>query len=93
VGLFVSLKSKERIPSIFLKNLSIKNFKCIKEASIDLNEGVNILIGENNSGKTAILDALRICLSYGRQWRDIYIGVNDLRLFNNSLLAQTQFLP
>ena len=62
---------------MYLKNLFIKNFRAIKEASFTFNKGLNIIIGENNSGKTAIIDALRICFSYGNQWRDIYIRKDD----------------
>lgn len=36
-----------------------------------------MLIGENNSSKTAIIDALRVCLSYGNQKRDIYVSHPD----------------
>ena len=68
---------------MFLKRFEVKNYRCIKDASIDFNEGVNILIGENNSGKTAVLDALRVCLSYGKQWRDIWVSVNDFHLDKN----------
>ena len=38
------------------------------------NKGLNILIGENNSGKTAIIDALRICIGYGNLW--LYLGIS-----------------
>ena len=62
---------------MFLKRFEVKNYRCIKDATIDFNEGVNILIGENNSGKTAVLDALRVCLSYGKQSRDIWVSVNN----------------
>jgi len=69
---------------VFLKRFAIKNYKCIKDASIDFNEGVNILIGENNSGKTAVLDALRLCLSYGKQWRGIWVSVDNFHLDKNN---------
>ena len=69
---------------MYLKKMSIKNFRCIQDATINFNEGVNILIGENNSGKTAILDALRICLSYGQQRRDIYVSENDFHIDKNN---------
>jgi len=69
---------------MILKRFEVKNYRCIKDASIDFNKGVNILIGENNSGKTAVLDALRICLSYGKQWRDIWVSVNNFHLDKNN---------
>lgn len=68
---------------MFLKRFEVKNYRCIKDATIDFNEGVNILIGENNSGKTAVLDALRLCLSYGKQWRDIWVSDNNFHLDKN----------
>ena len=44
-----------------LTSVEIRNFRCIKELSVDLDE-TTVLIGENNSGKTAFLEAIRICL-------------------------------
>ena len=75
---------------MFLKKFNIKSYRCIKDASIDFNKGVNILIGENNSGKTAVLNALRICLSYGKQWRDIWVSVNDFHLDKNDPDAEIE---
>ena len=65
---------------MFLKRLSITTFRCIRDLTLYINEGVNILIGENNSGKTAVIDALRICFSYGKQWRDIYVSESDFHI-------------
>ena len=44
-----------------LTTVEIRNFRCIKELSVNLDE-TTVLIGENNSGKTAFLEAIRICL-------------------------------
>ena len=44
-----------------LTNLTIRNFRCIRELSLDLDQ-TTVLIGENNTGKTAVLEAVRICL-------------------------------
>ena len=41
--------------------LRIRNFRGIRELALDLGE-ITVLVGENNSGKTAVLDVLRICL-------------------------------
>ncbi|KAA6328598.1 DNA repair protein RecN [termite gut metagenome] len=57
-----------------LEKFIIKNFRGIAELTLHFNKGLNVLIGENNAGKTAIIDALRICLSYGNQKRDIYVS-------------------
>jgi len=39
--------------------VTIKNYKSIREASIDLRPGLNILVGPNGSGKTCLLSALQ----------------------------------
>lgn len=46
---------------IFLKNLSLKNFKGIKDLSIDFGKVTNIF-GENGAGKTTIQDAFSFLL-------------------------------
>lgn len=46
-------------------SLRIQNFRSIKQLDIELS-GTTILIGPNNAGKTAILEALRIVLT--RRW-------------------------
>lgn len=44
-----------------ITTVSIRNFRCIQELSVELDD-TTVLIGENNSGKTAFLEAIRICL-------------------------------
>ncbi|WP_118973801.1 ATP-dependent nuclease [Taibaiella koreensis] len=71
---------------MYLEKLIIKKFRSIDELEVHFNKGLNIIIGENNSGKTAIIDALRIGLGHGKQWKDIgirneedfFIDVNDI---------------
>ena len=70
---------------MYLEKFIIKNFRGIKDISLTFNKGLNVLIGENNVGKTAIIDALRICLSYGDQRRDIYISQSDFHLDKNTI--------
>ena len=46
-----------------LSEIKLKNFRLFKdETVILLQNGVNVLVGENNSGKTAIIDAIRYTL-------------------------------
>jgi predicted ATP-dependent endonuclease of OLD family len=56
---------------MFLKQLSIKGFKNFeKQFNVSFSNGLNILIGENGVGKTAIVNALRILLQedeFGRK--------------------------
>ena len=48
-----------------ISRLRIENFRSVRSLSIDLGE-TTVLIGPNNAGKTAILEALRIVLT--RRW-------------------------
>ena len=47
---------------MFLCRVDITNFRGIKKLSLTLDD-VIVLIGENNTGKSTILDALQFCLS------------------------------
>lgn len=48
---------------MYLKHLEIKNFRGFSEFSLPLLRHVNVLIGDNQAGKTSILDALSIAIS------------------------------
>ena len=62
---------------MFLEKFRIQNFRGIHDLTLTFNEGLNIIIGENNSGKTRIIDALRLCLGYKDIDRTIYINEKD----------------
>jgi len=76
---------------MYLAQIKIKKFRAIKETKITFSKGLNVIIGRNNTGKTAIIDALRICFSYGKQWRDIYVKKEDFYI--DELDPNTDFLP
>ena len=48
-----------------ITRLLIENFRSIRKLEVELGEST-VLIGRNNAGKTALLDALRIALT--RRW-------------------------
>ena len=49
---------------------------------LDLNEGLNVLIGENDSGKTAIIDAIKYVLrTHSYEW----IQISEDDFYKNSL--------
>lgn len=49
---------------MFLSSLTIKNFRCFdgSEHKITFKNGLTVLVGENDSGKSAIMDAIKIVL-------------------------------
>ncbi|MDT1063427.1 ATP-dependent endonuclease [Paracoccus sp. CPCC 101403] len=48
---------------MYLASLTISNFRRIKSATIDFVPGLNVIVGPNNIGKTAVVDALRALLA------------------------------
>jgi len=73
---------------MFLEKFIIKNFRGIENITLNFNKGLNVLIGENNAGKSAIIDALRLCLSYGNQRREIYISLSDFHIDKSAISGE-----
>ncbi|WP_040206386.1 ATP-dependent nuclease [Neobacillus jeddahensis] len=48
---------------MYVKKLNIKGYKKFSDFTIDFNEHINVLIGENESGKSTILEAIDIVLN------------------------------
>lgn len=69
-----------------ITKIIIENFKCFKgRFSLELNKGLNILVGDNEAGKSTILEAIHLALSgwiYGKYLR------NELTqsLFNSNII-------
>ena len=48
---------------MYIQELSLQNFRCFGESqTVTFRKGLNVLVGENDSGKSAIIDAIRIVL-------------------------------
>lgn len=47
---------------MFINHIRIEGFRNFKDSQIDFNEGVNVIIGHNNAGKTNLLRALSLIL-------------------------------
>lgn len=48
---------------MYLAKLSIANFRRLKSATFEFRPGLNVIVGPNNIGKTAVVDALRALLA------------------------------
>lgn len=74
----------------YIKSLHIKGFKKFKDLDVQFNEHMNILVGENEAGKSTILDAIKTVLN--QQYRNSDKSV--LRdLFNTQMVAKFQANP
>ncbi len=45
--------------NIFLKKLKLENFRCYENTTVTFND-LNIIVGENNAGKSCLVEALRL---------------------------------
>lgn len=74
---------------MYLKKLIIKNFRIFDETGIELifNKGVNAIIGENNSGKSSVIDVLRIVYSTVTYRKDIFFSKSDFHVSADGTVA------
>lgn len=48
---------------MYLKTLRIQGFRRFDDLSLNFRDGLNVIVGPNNAGKTAVVDALRVLLA------------------------------
>ncbi|MBY0221784.1 ATP-dependent nuclease [Sporosarcina aquimarina] len=75
--------------NIYIKELKIKGYKRFAEFSMKFNEEINVIIGENESGKSTILEALEIVLNqtifnYGSGIFEQYFTIENVRKFQKN---------
>jgi recombinational DNA repair ATPase RecF len=58
-----------------LKKLSITNYKVFASFVLECNEGLNIIVGDNEAGKSTILEAINLALRGQRS-----VGAGDAQL-------------
>lgn len=49
---------------MYIASIRIQNFRAFRDATIEFQQNLNVIIGENNAGKTAVLDALGLVFNY-----------------------------
>jgi putative ATP-dependent endonuclease of the OLD family len=73
-----------------IAKVKITNFKCYEETfTLALNDGLNVIVGANECGKTTILEAIHLALTgllHGRPLK------NDLTSYLFNLAAQTKYV-
>lgn len=56
--------------AMYLKEVQIRNYKNFLKARFLFKKGVNVVIGENDSGKTNLMQAIRLVLDKRMDWRE-----------------------
>ncbi len=68
---------------MYLKSLKIENFRKFEKINVEFTKGLNLLVGENDAGKTAIIDSIKYVLQtqsfdYIRpSYEDFYLKPED----------------
>ncbi|CNF88089.1 chromosome segregation protein [Yersinia enterocolitica] len=70
-----------------INKIKVKNFKKIEDGAFDFNKDVNILVGDNDSGKSTILEALEIALNCCYRGKSL-AGVLSSEIFNSNALIK-----
>lgn len=75
---------------MYILKIEIVNFRVFENFSLSLNEGLNVLVGENDSGKTSLIDAIRYVLGTNSNDRT-FIKEEDFHDECNELSIQITF--
>lgn len=60
---------------MYISHITVKGFRNFKYSEIEFNDGINVLIGHNNAGKTNLLKALQLVIEPHYRYRRL--NVND----------------
>lgn len=60
---------------MYIKEIKISNFRNFQEASVPFHEGVNVILGHNNTGKSNLLRAIGLVLGFSDGHR---LGTSDI---------------
>jgi len=75
---------------VYLAKITIKNFRIFTDFELSFNEGLNLIVGENNSGKTALIDAIRYTLdTNAAEW--IRVNERDFHKDTSQFSIQLKF--
>lgn len=62
---------------MYLQKVEVKNFRNLKNFSVEFHKGLNVIVGENNIGKTNLFDAIRLALGYQSTSDPVKISIDD----------------
>lgn len=74
-----------------LSEIQIENFRCINNIIWKINPNLNILVGENDAGKTAIIDAIHLALGSVAQEQTAYVAIDDFQRGTSELRVTCKF--
>ncbi len=75
---------------MYLHHVSVRNFRLFQKFDLALNLGLNVLVGENDSGKTSLIEAIRYVLGSNSSER-AYISETDFHGDSDAFSIQLKF--
>jgi putative ATP-dependent endonuclease of OLD family len=84
-----SLQKREHGTNVMkhIKKLHVKNFKKFSDEIFEFNDDINILVGDNECGKSSVLEAIELCLNYCHRGRPLSPEVMA-ELFNSTCIEK-----
>ena len=73
------VEQPRRTEQIYLKRVCVGNYRALENIEVELQSGVNVVIGPNNIGKSALLDAIRVALEVGKYRKTAFVRKWDFR--------------
>ncbi|HHX8647688.1 MULTISPECIES: ATP-dependent nuclease [Vibrio diabolicus subgroup] len=75
---------------MYLSSITAENFRGFESTHVTLNKGLNLLVGENDAGKTSLIDAIRLVLdTNSAEW--VRIKYSDFRSGSTKLKISLKF--
>ena len=70
-----------------IERVIIRNFKGLKETDLTFGKGINILVGDNETGKSTVLEAINLALTKQLNRRDVGYDLHPF-LFHQSIVQE-----
>jgi putative ATP-dependent endonuclease of the OLD family len=71
---------------LFVTRVIVVNYRCLREADVPLNPGLNVIVGNNECGKSTLLEAIHLALSGQLNGRPIQSELHP-HLFNSQVVV------
>ncbi|APX68959.1 MULTISPECIES: AAA family ATPase [unclassified Brucella] len=70
---------------MFIQRVIIENYRCLKSANVSLNEKLNVIVGNNECGKSTLLEAIHLAMTGQLNGRPLLVELHPY-LFNLDLV-------
>lgn len=72
---------------MYITKLIIHNFKCFKHFEMDFSDNVNVIVGNNNEGKTTIFEAIHLALTASINGKNVVADIPS-HIFNKDTVNE-----